>query len=132
MIHNTYRRLDESSLQLGPLTLLQWLVLLAIGGAVVGIQQLTGMPTQAALCLATVTMGGPGAAMILSEGGRPSYLRLMRDAIVWAFSPKVYAAGGGTPRPCTLKLPQQQQKNKKKKNAPAELPAHTGQKELTA
>ena len=126
MIHNTYRRLDESSLQIGPLSLPQWLLIAAIGGLMFALKQLTGMPTQAVLCLATVAMGGPFAAMVLSEGGRPSYMRLIRDAIAWALSPKVYSTGGGTPRPCTLKLQQS------KRSARAELAAASTSKELGA
>lgn len=126
MIHRTYRRLDESSLQLGPLSLPQWLLIALIGVLMFALKQLTSIPTQAVLCLATVAMGGPFFAMVLSEGGRPSYMRLFRDALVWAFSPKLYAAGGGTPRPCTLKA------QSEKRPRRAELPSPNSKKELSA
>jgi hypothetical protein len=103
MIHNTYRRLDESALQLGPLTLIQWLLICLLAGLMFGLKQLTGMPTQPLLCLATVVLGAPFFAMALSEGGRPSYLRMFRDAVRWAVRPKLYTTGGGTPRPFTIK-----------------------------
>ena len=80
MIHHTYRRLDEPSLQLGPLSLPQWLGIAAIGALCYALKALTGMTTQPFLCIATVAMGGPFAAMALSEGDRPSYTRLVRDA----------------------------------------------------
>jgi hypothetical protein len=103
MIHNTYRRLDESALQLGPLTLIQWLLICLLAGLMFALKQLTGISTQPLLCLATVVIGAPFAAMALSEGGRPSYLRLFRDAVRWAFRPKLYTTGGGSPRPFMLK-----------------------------
>ena len=106
MIHHTYRRLDEPSLQLGPLSLPQWLAVAAIGALCFGLKMLTGMSTQPFLCIATVAMGGPFAAMALSEGDRPSYTRLVRDAARWAFGPKLFGRGGGTPTPYTLKLEQ--------------------------
>jgi len=106
MIHHTYRRLDEPSLQLGPLSLPQWLVIAAIGGVCFGLKQLTGMSTQPFLCIATVAMGGPFAAMAISDGDRPSYTRLIRDAVRWAFRPKLFAVGGGAPTPYTLKVEQ--------------------------
>ena len=104
MIHNTYRRLDDSSLKLGPLSLGQWLVIALIAGLMVALKELTGIGMQAILCISTVAVAGPFAAMALSEGGRPSYLRQIRDALRWVLSPKVYMTGGGTPRPYTLKL----------------------------
>ena len=128
MIHNTYRRLDEPSLQLGPLTLAQWLVIAVMGGLMYGLKELTGMGTQAILCIATVTMGGPFALMALSEGGRPSYARMFRDALKWAFGPKFYAAGGGAPRPFTLKA---DTPPKRPRKARAELPVGGATKELT-
>ena len=106
MIHHTYRRLDEPSLQLGPLSFPQWLAIAAIGALCFGLKTLTGMTTQPFLCIATVAMGGPFAAMALSEGDRPSYTRLVRDAVRWAFGPKLFGAGGGAPTPYTLKLEQ--------------------------
>src|SRR5579875_1743946 len=106
MIHHTYRRLDEPSLQLGPLSLPQWLAVAAIGALCFGLKMLTGMSTQPFLCIATVAMGGPFAAMALSEGDRPSYTRLVRDAIQWVFAAKLFGAGGGTPTAYTLKLDQ--------------------------
>jgi hypothetical protein len=104
MIHHTYRRLDEPSLQLGPLSFPQWLAIAAIGALCFGLKTLTGMTTQPFLCIATVAMGGPFAAMALSEGDRPSHTRLVRDAVRWAFGPKLFGAGGGAPTPYTLKL----------------------------
>ena len=104
MIHHTYRRLDEPSLQLGPLSLPQWLVVAVIGALCFGLKQLTGMGTQPFLCIATVAIGGPFAAMALSEGDRPSYTRLIRQAARWVFRPKLYGAGGGVPTPYTLKV----------------------------
>jgi len=106
MIHNTYRRLDEPSLQLGPLSLPQWLVIAAIGALCFGLKQLTGMTTQPFLCIATVAMGGPFAAMAISEGDRPSFTRLLRDGARWAFRPKLFGVGGGAPTPYTLKVEQ--------------------------
>jgi len=106
MIHHTYRRLDEPSLQLGPLSLPQWLGIALIGGLCFGLKALTGMSTQPFLCIATVAMGGPFAAMALSEGDRPSYTRLVRDAAQWVFAPKLFGAGGGAPTPYTLKVEQ--------------------------
>ncbi len=103
MIHHTYRRLDESSLQLGPLSFPQWLGVGFIGLLCFGLKLLTGMSTQPFLCIATVAMGGPFAAMALSEGDRPSYVRVVRDALRWAFGPKLFGAGGGAPTPYTLK-----------------------------
>jgi hypothetical protein len=106
MIHHTYRRLDEPSLKLGPLSLPQWLGIALIAGLCFGLKALTGMSTQPLLCIATVAMGGPFAAMALSEGDRPSYTRLIRDAARWALAPKLLGTGGGAPTPYTLKAAQ--------------------------
>lgn len=125
MIHNTYRRLDEPSLQLGPLSISQWAVIIVLGVLCYVLKQVTGMGTQAILCIATVVIGGPFWIMVLSEGGRPPYSKIIRDALLWTVRPKLYAAGGGTPRPLTLKIETPRSKR-------GELPAGADAKELTA
>lgn len=125
MIHNTYRRLDEPALQLGPLSIGQWAVVVVLGALCYVLRQVTGMGTQAILCIATVVVGGPFWLMALSEGNRPSYTRVIRDALLWTVRPKLYAAGGGTPRPFTLKVEAPRTKR-------GELPAVADTKELTA
>ncbi len=92
MIHQTYRRLDEPP-TLGPFTILQWLLLILLGGAVVGLHSATHLGMQATLCVATFALGVPGAVMYLSETGRPSYFRLIRDAVRWLLSPRILTVG---------------------------------------
>jgi hypothetical protein len=125
MVHNTYRRLDESSLQLGPLSLPQWALIALIGGLVVALHAITGMGLQATLCIGTVLVAGPFAAMALSEGGRPSYMRVFRDALGWALRPKVYGPGGGSPDPFMLKI-------ERSRPVRGELPAAGGTEEWAA
>lgn len=102
MTHRTYRRLDESSLQLGPLSLPQWLGLLLLAGLALALKQLTGIGIQATLSIGTIAVGAPAATMALSESGRPSYMRLARDAAHWTVHRKLHLPGGGTPHPLTL------------------------------
>jgi hypothetical protein len=80
MIHRTYRRLDEPP-KLAGFSFAQWLALLMLGGAVYGMCRLLTLPTQPAISLFTVLVGGPAALIYFSESGRPSLLRLVRDFI---------------------------------------------------
>ena len=66
MIHNTYRRLDEPSLQLGPLSISQWAVIIVLGVLCYVLKQVTGMGTQAILCIATVVIGGLITSTVLT------------------------------------------------------------------
>jgi hypothetical protein len=104
VIHPTYRRLDEPP-KLAGFSFTQWLGLIALGGAVYGLERLLALPTQPAISLFTFLVGGPAALMFFSETGRPSLLRLARDAIRWLTSPRAYAPAPGRPRPLRVREP---------------------------
>jgi hypothetical protein len=101
MIHRTYRRLDEPP-KLAGFSFAQWLGLLILGGAAYGVCRLLGLPTQPAISLFTLLVGGPAALIYFSESGRPSLLRLVRDFLRWAFRSHVYEAGPGRVRPMRI------------------------------
>ena len=69
MIHRTYRRLDEPP-KLAGFSFAQWLGLLVLGGAVYGVCRLLSLPTQPAISLFTLLVGGPAALIYFSESGR--------------------------------------------------------------
>lgn len=104
MIHRTYRRLDEPP-QLAGFSFMQWLCVIALGGAVFGLEKLLAIPTQPAISLFTFLVGGPAALMHFSESGRPSLLRLGRDVLGWIGGPRVYRPGPGRQRPLTIREP---------------------------
>jgi hypothetical protein len=101
MIHRTYRRLDEPP-KLAGFSFAQWLGLLILGGAAYGVCRLVALPTQPAISLFTLLVGGPAALIYFSESGRPSLLRLVRDFLRWAFRSHVYEAGSGRIRPMRI------------------------------
>jgi hypothetical protein len=101
MIHRTYRRLDEPP-KLAGFSFAQWLALLMLGGAVYGMCRLLTLPTQPAISLFTVVVGGPAALIYFSESGRPSLLRLVRDFIRWVVRSRVYGPGAGRVRPLQI------------------------------
>ena len=101
MIHRTYRRLDEPP-KLAGFSFAQWLGLLVLGGAVYGVCRLVSLPTQPAISLFTLLVGGPAALIYFSESGRPSLLRLARDFLRWALRSHVYEAGSGRVRPLRI------------------------------
>jgi hypothetical protein len=101
MTHRTYRRLDEPP-KLAGFSFAQWLGLLVLGGAVYGVCRLLSLPTQPAISLFTLLVGGPAALIYFSESGRPSLLRLVRDFLRWASRSHVYEAGSGRARPLRI------------------------------
>ncbi len=104
MIHPTYRRLDEPP-KLAGLSFLQWVALLALAGAVYGLERLLSLPTQPAISVFTFLVGGPAALMYFSESGRPSLLRLARDSTRWLVSRRAYTPGAGRVRPLGIREP---------------------------
>jgi hypothetical protein len=102
MIHPTYRRLDEPP-KLAGFSFMQWVSLLAIGGAVAGILRLLGVSTQPAISAFTLLVGTPAALIYFSESGRPTLLRLARDLARWVFRAHVYEPGAGRPRPALVR-----------------------------
>ena len=104
MIHPTYRRLDEPP-KLGGFSFLQWLALIALAGAVYGLEKLLVLATQPAISLFTFTVGGPAALMYFSEATRPSLLRLIRDGTRWLARPRRYEPGVREPRTLTVLEP---------------------------
>jgi hypothetical protein len=94
MVHRTYRRLDEPP-KLAGFSFTQWVGLLALGGAVFGAERLLGIPTQPAISLFTLCVGGPAALLYFSESGRSSLLRLARDAAGWLTRPRNHPPGPG-------------------------------------
>jgi hypothetical protein len=104
MVHRTYRRLDEPP-QLAGFSFVEWLCVIALGGAVFGVEKLLAIPTQPAISLFTFLVGGPAALIHFSESGRPSLLRLGRDAIGWLRRPRAYQPGPGRPRPLRIREP---------------------------
>jgi hypothetical protein len=101
MIHRTYRRLDEPP-KLAGFSFAQWLALLMLGGAAYGICRLLTLPTQPAISLFTLLVGGPAALIYFSESGRPSLLRLVRDFIRWLVRSRVHEPGAGRVRPLRI------------------------------
>jgi hypothetical protein len=94
MVHRTYRRLDEPP-KLAGFSFTQWLGLILLGGTVFGLERLLSLPTQPAISLFTLLVGGPAALMAFSESGRPSLLRLARDAARWLCRPRQHHPGPG-------------------------------------
>ncbi len=101
MIHRTYRRLDEPP-KLAGFSFTQWVALLMLGGAVYGLCRLLAVPTQPAISLFTLLVGGPAALIYFSESGRPSLLRLARDFIHWLAASHVHEPGAGRVRPLRI------------------------------
>jgi len=64
-----------------------------------------GLPTQPAISLFTLLVGGPAALIHFSENGRPSLLRLARDAVRWLASPRLLEPGGGPARALEIRQP---------------------------
>jgi hypothetical protein len=82
---------------------MQWVSLLAIGGAVAGALRLLGVSTQPAISAFTLLVGTPAALIYFSESGRPTLLRLARDLTRWVFRAHVYEPGAGRPRPALVR-----------------------------
>lgn len=101
MIHRTYRRLDEPP-KLAGFSFAQWVGLLVLGAGVYGLCRLIALPTQPAISLFTLLVGGPAALIYFSESGRPSLLRLVRDFIRWMLRTHVYEPGSGHVRPLRI------------------------------
>lgn len=101
MIHRTYRRLDEPP-KLAGFSFTQWLALLMLGGAVYGVCRLLALPTQPAISVFTLLVGGPAALIYFSESGRPSLLRLARDFVHWLVRARVHEPGAGGVRPLRI------------------------------
>jgi hypothetical protein len=104
MVHRTYRRLDEPP-KLAGFSFTQWLGLIVLGAAVFGAERLIGLPTQPAISLFTLLVGGPAALIHFSETGRPSLLRLARDAVLWLARPHLHEPGAGRPRALEVRQP---------------------------
>lgn len=102
MIHPSYRRLDEPPTLAG-FSFMQWVGLLVVGGAVGGVEHLLAVPTQPAISLFTLLVGGPAALMYFSESGRPTLLRLVRDLGRWMLRAHLYQPGPGRPRPVLVR-----------------------------
>jgi hypothetical protein len=101
MIHRTYRRLDEPP-KLAGFSFIQWLALLILGGAVYGVCRLLALPTQPAISVFTLLVGGPAALIYFSESGRPTLLRLARDFVHWLVRAHVHEPGAGRVRPLRI------------------------------
>lgn len=101
MIHRTYRRLDEPP-KLAGFSFTQWLALLMLGGAVYGVCRGLALPTQPAISVFTLLVGGPAALIYFSESGRPSLLRLARDFVHWLVRSRVHEPGAGRVRPLRI------------------------------
>ena len=104
MVHRTYRRLDEPP-KLAGFSFMQWVALIALGGAVFAAERLVGLATQPAISLFTLLVGGPAALIHFSEHGRPSLLRLARDAVRWLARPRVREPGSGSSRALEIRQP---------------------------
>ncbi len=105
MVHRTYRRLDEPP-KLAGFSFSQWLGLIALGGLVFGLERLLGLPTQPAISLFTLLVGGPAALMFFSESGRPSLLRLARDGARWLRRSHQHRPGPGPEAALDVRQPQ--------------------------
>lgn len=111
MLHPSYRRLDEPP-KLGGFSFLQWCGLLALGGAVGGVEHLLCLPTQPAISLFTLLVGGPAALIHFSESGRPSLLRLVADLTRWLLRARVHEPGPGRPTALQIRHPQQRRRRR--------------------
>ena len=120
MIHRTYRRLDEPP-KLAGFSFAQWLGLLVLGGAVYGVCRLLSLPTQPAISLFTLLVGGPAALIYFSESGRPSLLRLVRDFLRWALRSHVYEAGSGGARPLRITAKTHSPRRRRHKSSKREM-----------
>lgn len=116
MIHRTYRRLDEPP-KLAGFSFAQWVGLIALGATVYGVARLLAIPTQPAISLFTLLVGGPAALMYFSESGRPSLLRLVRDFARWASRARVYEPGPGRVRPLRIVVSRETRRRRGRGNA---------------
>jgi hypothetical protein len=121
MIHRTYRRLDEPPTLAG-FSFAQWLGLLMLGGAVYGVCRLLSLPTQPAISLFTLLVGGPAALIYFSESGRPSLLRLVRDFLRWALRSHVYEAGSAGVRPLRINAKARSPRRRRHRSSKQEVP----------
>lgn len=122
MIHRTYRRLDEPP-KLAGFSFAQWLGLLALGASVYGFARLITLPTQPAISLFTLLVGGPAALIYFSESGRPTLLRLACDFSRWAVRSRVYEPGAGRVRPVELRVTSQTSRRRRHRNVAREEPS---------
>jgi hypothetical protein len=91
MSHRTFRSLDEPPKLIG-FSIRQWAALIAGGLALLGLVELAGLPTKAAITLAVFTLGLPAALMYVSEAGGLRIGVLLRDALTWRLAPKRLAS----------------------------------------
>jgi len=106
VIHRTFRSLDDAPKLVG-FTIRQWAALIAGGAGVLGVVDLAGLHTKAALTLLVFTVGLPAALSYVSEGGGLQLGMLGRDMLRWRLHPKTLpafdaAAGRRTPTAARL------------------------------
>ena len=98
MVHRTYRRLDEPAKLLG-YSIGQWLALIVLGGGLTGgLDQLGVLGERWALSLLAFAIGVPAFLWRVSEHGRPSIARRLRDAIAALTAPRRLHPGAGRVR----------------------------------
>lgn len=102
MIHPTYRRLDEPP-RLALFTIGQWTILGLITLSMFGLTRIVPLRTEYAICIWLIACGVPVIGWVLSEGDRPSALRVVRALIRWLVSSKQLEAGAGHPRVWVIK-----------------------------
>jgi hypothetical protein len=88
MSHRTFRSLDEPPKLIG-FSIRQWGALIAGALALLGLVQLAGLPTKAAVTIAVFVLGLPAALMYVSESGGLRIGALLRDALAWRLAPKL-------------------------------------------
>lgn len=97
MIHRTFRSLDEPPKLVG-FTIKQWLALIAGAGTVLGLVELSGLPTKAAVSLCVFVVGLPAALTYVSESGGLQISVLLRAMCRWRFSAHTLPAACGAAR----------------------------------
>jgi PrgI family protein len=89
IVHRTYRWLDAPPRLFG-FTIRQWIVLLAAVAIGYGCVKALHVPAKVALSVGVFAIGLPAALAYLSDGEGFAVGRLLRDAVVWAFTRRVF------------------------------------------
>jgi hypothetical protein len=91
-VHRTYRWLDAPPRLFG-FTFAQWVMLLTAVAAGYGCVKLLHVPGQVAVSVGVFVIGLPAALAYLSDGDQLGLGRLVRDAVAWMCSTRLFNAG---------------------------------------
>ena len=91
-MHRTYRWLDAPPRLFG-FTFAQWVMLLAAVATGYGCVKLLHVPGQVAVSTGVFVIGLPAALAYLSDGDQLGLGRLVRDAVAWMCSVRLFDAG---------------------------------------